>query len=202
MLVLIKDLLKRISDNYPEWDKLIVETLKNEEENDNGVKALEELTSVLKRIIEMLKNEEVTIEEIENLFENYDCKEYAMKYINAFLRTYRGFDSLRKLESDDIYKAKKCIDQIWEFYILRYNPYFDNQENVLLSDTEYRSVAREIDRITNLCIEHNFHVLAISKQFEDKSGLSSELCGYISKRIDDDFEKLKLNYIIYNLNAK
>lgn len=202
MLTLINDLLKGISNKYPEWDKLIVETLKNEGQNDNGVKALEELTSVLKQIIEMLKNEEVSTEEIKHLFENYDCKEYAMKYINAFLRIYRGFDSLRKLESNDIYKAKKCIDQIWEFYILRYNPYFDNQENVLLSDTEYRSVAREIELITNLCIEHNFHVFAISKQFEEKSGLSSELCEYISKKFEDDFEKLKLNYIIYKLNAK
>ena len=202
MLTLINDLLKKISNKYPDWDKLIVETLKNNEESNKGSNVLEELTSVLKKIIEMLKNEEVCIEDVESLFQNYECKEYAIRYINTFLRIYHNFDALRKLEKDDIYKAKKCIDEIWESYILRYNPYFDNQENALLSNDQYRTVAREIDRITDLCIEHNFHIFAISKQFEDKTGLSSELCSYISKKIDDDFEKLKLSYIIYNLEEK
>ena len=202
MLARINGLLKGMSDKYLAWDELIVETLKNETGDEKGVNALEELTSILKQVIEMLKNEDVHIEDVEKLFESYKCKEYAIKYINVILRTYHSFDALRKLEKDDIYKAKKCVDQIWESYILRYNPYFDNQENVLLNENEYKNVAREIDRITDLCLEHNFHVFAISKQFEDKSGLSSELCGYISKKIDEDFEKLKLSYIIYNLTEK
>ncbi len=202
MLALITDLIKGMSDEYPNWDELIVETLNNESGDDRGVDVLEKFTSILKKVIEMLKNEDVHIDDVEKLFEPYKCKEHAIKFINVILRTYNSFDALRKLEKDDIYKAKKCVDQIWESYILRYNPYFDNQESVLLNENEYKNVAREIDRITDLCLEHNFHVFAISKQFEDKSGLSTELCGYISKKIDEDFEKLKLNYIIYNLIEK
>ena len=202
MMTLIKDMFERISNKYKEWDILIVKVLNNEEDSSEGLKALEEFTDILKQIIEMLKNESVSMDEIQNLFENYACKEHAIKYIDAHLRTYHSFDAIRKLEKDDIYKAKRCIDQIWESYILRYNPYFDNQENRLLSDTEYRSVAREIDRLTDLCIERNFHILAISKQFEEKSGLSGELCNYISQKIDENFEKLKLSYIIYNITEK
>ncbi len=202
MLSLINGLLKGLSDKHQNWDKLIVGTLKNEEGNDKGINALEDLTMVLKQIIEMLKNEDVSIDEIEKLFEEYECKEYAIRYINTILRTYHSFDALRNLEKDDIYKAKQCVDQIWESYILRFNPYYDNQENILLKESEYKSVAREIERITEVCIEHNFHVFAILKQFEDKSGLSSELCGYISKKVDMDFEKLQLSYIIYNLSER
>ncbi len=200
MLTVIKDSLKSLSNKYDNWDELIVETLEKEGENGEGINALEEFTSILKRIIKMIKSEDLCIADVETLFESYGCKEYALRYINATLRTYHSFDSLRKLEIEDIYKAKRCVDQIWESYILRYNPYFSNPEGALLNDDEYRCVAKEIDRITDLCIEHNFHILAIIKQFQDKSGLSNELCRYISQKIDEDFEKLKLNYIIFNLS--
>ncbi|MEE1124604.1 MAG: hypothetical protein U0L18_01525 [Acutalibacteraceae bacterium] len=202
MLGSINKLLKDMSDKYPDWDKLIVETLSSSEVTDNGLNALDKFTSILKNIIEMLKSEVMCLEDVKNLFEAYECRDYTIKYISANLQTYHNFDALRKLENDDIYKAKKCVDQIWESYILRYNPFFDNQENVLLSANDYRSVAKEIDRIIDLCIENNLHVFAILKQVEDRSELSHELCEYISKKIDEDFDKLKLNYIIYNINNK
>lgn len=202
MLNLINDLFKGLENKHPDWDEIIVKILENEEKAENSVSILEELTSILNQVIEMIKKEDVSKEEVDVLFQEYKCKDYAIRYVNAVLQTYYNFDALRKLEQDDIYKAKKCIDQIWESYILRYNPYFINQDNLLLSDTEYRNVAKEIDRITDFCIERNFHVFAISKQFEDKSGLSSELCDYVSKRMDEDFEKLKLSYVIYNLDNK
>ena len=200
MLDFINTLIGEITKQFPEWDSQITKILSDDNEADESNKnIISAFTNMLKQFVEKVKGGEISETEICDYLAQYSCNEYAVRYIKRSLVKYRRFEPLRKLEREDIYKAKNCIDQIWTSYVLRHNPYFEEENNLLLTAQEYRDVAREIDNNTDICIGYNLHVKAISRHFIKETELSSELCEYIAAKIDADFDKLKLNYIIYKL---
>ena len=200
MLDFINTLIGEITKQFPEWDSQITKILSDDNEADESNKnIISAFTNMLKQFVEKVKGGEISETEICDYLAQYSCNEYAVRYIKRSLDKYRRFEPLRKLEREDIYKAKNCIDQIWTSYVLRHNPYFEEENNLLLTAQEYRDVAREIDNNTDICIGYNLHVKAISRHFIKETELSSELCEYIAAKIDADFDKLKLNYIIYKL---
>lgn len=202
MLDLVRNLVEEITKQFPDWDRQITQALDDDTEMDeSNQNLLDAFTNMLKQLVEKVKEHEILETTIYEFFKPYQCCDYATKYIKRALDKYRRLEPLRNLEREDIYKAKNCIDQIFTSYILRYNPYFDIENNILLTAQEYRDVAKEIDRNTDICVGYNLHVFAISKHFNQETGLSKELCDYIASKIDADFDKLKLNFIIYKLKS-
>lgn len=202
MLSAIQNSIKEMTRKFPNWDKEVAQFFQehNSQDGTPNEEMLDSFTELLTQILEYAKTEEGGYEKVISLLDSYACQEYASRYIKLKLRTFENFKPLRKLAENDIYKAKYCVDLIWSSYVLRFNPHLVFDEAVPLREDEFKSVAMQIDRFTDFCIDRSFCVSAIASELREDSDYPEALCDYIAGKIDADFEKLKLNYIIHKLS--
>lgn len=202
MLSAIQTSIKELTQKHPSWDRDVADFFEHGTTQDTNPdeEMLDNFTDLLSQIIEFAKSGELSSETAISLFDDYACKGYASKYIKLKLRTYNSYKALRELASTDIYKAKYCVDLIWSSYILRFNPHLVFDENVPLKEEEFKNVAVQLDRFTDFCIDRGYHISAIMFELKSDANFSDPLCEYIAEKIDSDFEKLKLNYIIHRIS--
>lgn len=202
MLSAIQNKIKEITRKFPNWDKEVAQFFEEHNSQDGAPneEMLDSFTELLTQILEYAKTDEGEYESVISLLDSYACQEYASRYIKLKLRTFENYNPLRKLAEKDIYKAKYCVDLIWSSYVLRFNPHLVFDEAVPLREDEFKSVAMQIDRFTDFCIDRSFCASAIASELREDSDFPEALCDYIAGKIDADFEKLKLNYIIHKLS--
>lgn len=204
MLFEFQNAIQELSKQIPSWDDDVTKILSDEEHTDGNEvqkQSLDKFTELLRTIVKQANDNSVPVNEIISLFENYKCYKFASIYIKRKMQTFEGFKVLRDLEKKDSYKTKFCIDLIWSSYIVRYNPYLNIETHSPISENEYISVADRLDAFVDMCVVRQLCASAICKELEDETGLSNDVCQYMAKKIDDDFEKLKLNFIIENLTS-
>ena len=199
--------IQELLNMNPDWDKEVTAFLENKnntdntDDNDTQRELLDKFTEVLEDIIEEANNSGIAIDEVVSLFEKKECYKFAKTYIKRKMQTFESFKVLRDLEKNDKIKAKFCIDLIWNSYILRYDPFLDFDSSSIISEKEYFSIGSCLDSFTDVCVVRLLCGSAISKELEEDSGLSTEICQYVAEKIDNDFEKIKLNYIVKRLSS-
>lgn len=205
MLSRFQSYIRDLTNEIPNWDSDVLEILSEEvqlDDNDIKKESLEKFTELLKVIINDANSNDISIEEVLSLFEDYKCKEFAGIYIKRKMQTFNAFKVLKNLENKDSYKAKFCIDLIWNSYVLRYDPYLNVEAQSPISENEYAALASRLDAFVDMCIARQLCASAIGKELEEETGLSNEICRYIAEKIDGDLEKLKLNFIIEKLTSR
>ena len=205
MLSRFQSYIRDLTNEIPNWDSDVLEILSEEvqlDDNDIKKESLEKFTELLKVIINEANSNDISIDEVLSLFEDYKCKEFAGIYIKRKMQTFNAFKVLKNLEKKDSYKAKFCIDLIWNSYVLRYDPYLNVEAQSPISENEYAALASRLDAFVDMCIARQLCASAIGKELEEETGLSNEICRYIAEKIDDDLEKLKLNFIIEKLTSR
>ncbi len=201
MELFIKELLKEISEKYPEWDDTVLKAVSDDDSEGENKPVMRMFTDILKKILQAAKeeNQEAAIEIITACFEPYKTKKFALRYIKQMLSKYHRLRPLRELERNDIYKAQCCVTHILERYVIRYDPYFDVKENGFFTEKEYKEIAMEMDRVVEICVEFNLYVSAIARRVQEETGLTPSFCDFIAKQIEASLDKLKLTYIICKL---
>lgn len=202
MLSTIQSQIKELSRKFPNWDQEVTQFFEEDDADDitPNTKILDAFTEILSQLLEYSKTGEISNEEAIAAFDGFVCKNYVSKYIKIKLRTYESYKPLRDLAAQDIYKAKYCVDVIWSSYILRFNPRLTFDENIPLNEESFKIVAMQLDRFTDYCVDRGYHIDAISYELKNNAGFSDVLCDYIAGKIDESFEKLKLNVILHRLS--
>lgn len=202
MLSTIQDRIAELTRKFPSWDRDVAQFFEDSDSQNNipNEEILDSFTDVLEQVLEYAKAEDGNYERAMSIFENYSCKEYVSRYIKLKLRTFENYKPLCDLAIKDIYKAKYCVDLLWTSYILRFNPHLVFDETVPLTEEQFKSVAMELDRFTDFCVDRGFCASAIAVELKENSGASEIICNYIAEKIDADFEKLKLNYVIHKIS--
>lgn len=203
MTTLINNKIKEMNQKYPNWDSVVAEFFENDNlpETAPNEDMLDAFTELLTSLVELAKNESLAIENIVSLLDDYACKDHAKKYIGLKLQRFNNYKPLRELAEVDIYKAKYCVDLIWNSYVLRFNPGLVFDETVPLEESDFKNVAVQLDRFTDFCVDRSFSLNAIIAEIKEDSCFVEPLCEYIAEKIDGDFEKLRLNYIIHRLSV-
>ncbi len=203
MAKIVEQLIEEVAAAHPQWDTQVLEALDGEKKRSEEVDAaFRAFHAAMRTLTQKIISGEVEEAAAKQAFENYQCKKRVVQYINRGLERYHAVDSLRALEKEDAYRAKKCVDQIWESYVFRFDPYFDAKENGYLEEEGYKSVAVQIDRITQVCVEYNLHLSAICQRIREEFGLSPMLCEHLAAKINEDLDRLKLTYILVNLREE
>ena len=203
MLTNFKKQIDTLTEKMPDWDERVFDFLSNnEEENKSGQKAIEELTIILDEVIKYAKQNDIPIDEVTFLFKGKKSEKYIIAYIQNYMDKYNDYKALRELEKSDQFMAKYCVDMIWSNYILRYDPFEDFKSNIQIDNESFNAIAIQLDAFVDRCISQLLTERAMSKALMDDSGLSENLCRYIADLINNDFEKLKLNYIVSMINKK
>lgn len=199
----IQNKIKEMNKKFPDWDCKIAAFFENSDvqEGDLNEDMLDAFTDLLTSLIELVKTEEIAVEDAVSLLDDYACKRYATKYIKLKLRNYNNYKPLRELAEADIYKAKCCVDLMWSSYVLRFNPHLVFDDSVPLKEADFKNVAVQLDRFTDFCVDRSYSISAIIEELKEDADFGESLCEYIAEKIDKDFEKLKLNYIIHRLSV-
>ena len=201
MLSTLRNRIKEVTQKFPNWDKEVAQFFgNNSQDSIPNEEILDNYTELLTQVLEYAKSEDGNFESAISIFDDYACQEYASRYIKLKLRTFENYKPLRKLAEKDIYKAKYCVDLLWSSYVLRFNPHLVFDDAVPLREEEFKSVAMQLDRFTDFCIDRGFCVSAIASELREDADFPDALCDYIAGKIDADFEKVKLNYIIHKLS--
>lgn len=204
MLKQFVDEINALEKEIPNWDEDVARFLSKEDDDsfdESGKTALQKLTELLNLIIKRANKQNLDTDDVIALFTKYKSGEYATNYIKRSMEIYRKFGILRKIEEENIYKAKQCIDLIWSNYILRYTPNMNFDTDTPISEDEYFVIASLLENFTDMCIKRQLSYEGILKILYDDSDMSSVICQYFAGKIDNDFEKLKLNYIIKKMTS-
>lgn len=122
-------------------------------------------------------------------------------YIKESLNAYYLAAPLRALAVKDAGKTEKVVCDIFNQVILRFNPEILNvPENLGFADQEALiSFLNMFDSFCSFIAERNFCYTAIENVVYNTFRFSKKMCTQISKIIDDNFQQIRMNYIIDRL---
>ena len=201
MISKLKKSLEDLNQQMPGWDESVFQILNSNENHDNYENSIEldAFTELLKSLVNQANNNDIPLEDVISLFKDYKCFDFASIYIKRKMQMFSVFKVLRDLEKNDLYKTKFFIDLIWNSYVIRFDPYLEIEKQSPISEKEYVSIASRLYSFSNMCAARRLCESAICKELEEETGLSNEICKYISEKIDCNMNNLKLNFVIDRL---
>lgn len=119
--------------------------------------------------------------------------------IASELRVFHAFSPLYTVYSESRFKAENIIDQIWQQYVLRFNPYRKIERPGSMSDEDMANLEKALDALADYCCMRMLHYDAIVQRIKQEINLPEGLCDYIARKIDKDYHEICLNHIITRL---
>lgn len=198
MLSQIQNELETISAQYPNWDSEIAQYLSNNSTQNSAPAPalLDFFSSMLARIVDLSKENELSTNDVLALFSKYACCSFMSDHLQKKMRTYYNLKALRDLARIDIYKAKYCVDLIWSSYILRVDPQLTFDETVPLSKDDFQTASAQLYGFTHFCIDRRLCFSAIATELRENMKFTEALSDYIATKIDNSFNDLQLNFIV------
>lgn len=205
MLTDIRKSIVELNKEYPEWDEVVSNFFNvASKDTDNDIKDIldkdEDIISafidILNKTIELAKKHDLNVDDVTSIFDQYTCKEDIQKRIKLSLNRYSSYKKIRDIAIESEFQAKYVLDTIWNMCILRYNANYKFEDDFPMTKEEFDRASNELDKLVNYCVYRQLHIKSIYKQLQEETGLSETICSYMAEKIDNDFEKLKLNFII------
>ncbi len=140
--------------------------------------------------------------EIEKFLNNDLVFAHLNEAIDDMLSAYYASSSIRALEKRKLDKAKECIEKIFNKGVLRFYPEIINEyEQYEFESTEtFSNFLNAFGSLCDFIIEQNFYYDSIVKALYNNMRLSKELCEYIAKLIEGNFQTMKLTLILKKLD--
>ena len=200
MFIEIRKRLAELDEKYINWEDTLLQLEDDNSESQDNFETASEIKSSFRSILDQLciiiKEHDAEEETIQEVFAKRKIAPLARKLINRKLIHYSSFAYLRKEERENPYNARLVFDLLWTQYILRMKKQNSFDPPFPVGEETYKVLAAELNAFADFCVSRQLHIDSIYEQLKDISGVSHDICMYISQTIDRDFEKLKLNYLI------
>ena len=121
------------------------------------------------------------------------------KLLDSRLKVFHAFAPLCALYAESHFKAENLIDQIWQQYVIRFNPDRRIERPANMTDEDMSDLEGALDAFADFCIVRMFHYDAIVQRIKQTANLPDDLCAYVARKIDRDYQELRMNYIISRL---
>ena len=171
----------------------------NGSENDNLYDTCFELLDYLRGI--MKSNNELNLNEI---LKQYVSKEIASKLIEIVSNTlihYIHFQPVRTLEIDHLMIMQMVIKDIFEHYMIRFDPNFIKQYNNYLfsSEEDLKNIIVTTEKLTMYYISYGFESAYVNDDFQNETGISDELVKTYTDCFELYYKELREEYIVSKL---
>lgn len=173
------------------------------DENDEGDGKTAEYIRRLQRILrqELKEGDE---EEIRTYLQQEQLRQEIIdaliKRAKEMLVFYRGFSLLRDLENKNKETLKGLISTVYQKYIIRYEPGYLNRMAADKYDREQLAyIADNINYLTEYYVSRSFNMPGMTRDLQDETGLSLDSCTYWAEIIEQNYQVLKMNYILEEL---
>ena len=190
-----------IENSEGDWRQILDNFLKDDfEEFSEEIKvAIEEFFDAYKE--DIISNNTHELNLIEKKIDNSLLYNNIHNYVRGQLRTYYLVAPLRSLAVQDANKASKAINDMFEQSVLRFNPQIiEKYEDYGFSNED--AMADVLNVFVSFCLfvaEENFYYTAIEDMVYKNFRLPKKICKLIAEIIDNNFQQIKINYIIERL---
>lgn len=196
----IKTAMEGLTQNYPEWIQLLDKYV--EEPDSEFPEELEATRRALAKFLSdacaEIKRGAIGETEFLKLFdEKYHSA--IQKLSEPYLRVFRAFAPLQAVYDESPAKAENLIDQIWQQYVIRFNPRRKIERPGDMTDDDMANLEGVLNSYAEYCVVRTLHYDAIIYRIQSEANLSDGLSAYIARKIDTDYQNLRLNYIVSQL---
>lgn len=192
------ELTSRYNDD---WKQILDGYLKGGEVSEEVEEYIEQFLFACKE--DMISDKQENWKKLEGKIQNDLLYDNLRNHVRESLSAYYSTAPLRVLDAQDAGKASKVVQETFECAILRfdiriidrYEKYgFPCQEALI----DFLNV---LDGFCSYMVERNFSRSSIEGYAKFNMRLSTKLCKQIAEIIDNNFQQLKINYIIDKLKT-
>lgn len=200
-LAKIRDTMQKLTQNDPDWMALFDGPV-----GGSGEEVPPEMEQVAKDVSDFLQGacDEIIAgnlgeTEFLDLFPA-GIRPAVRKMTDSRLRVFHAFAPLRTVYGENPSKAEALVDQIWQNYVVRFNPFRKFECPGDATDEDMSALEEVLDSFADFCVVRTLHYEGIFHRIKELSGLSDRLCSYIARRVESDYSELRLNYIVFKLD--
>lgn len=175
--------------------------LKKYSDNQDGTieeAVIDRFNEILEMAYLGIKNGDFDEIEVSKLFSD-ELQERVRSILSSRLKLFRDFSALRDMEKEKRIRAEYLVDSIWEQFVVRYSPEFEIDDIDGVSSDAISSLMDALDFISEMCVIRGYSYKAIVSEVKEQTDVSAEMSDYIARKINKDFEKLQLNYIVRSI---
>ena len=196
----IRAAMKEFTQQYPDWVQQLNQIA---ECSGNGIpEEMEPIHTSLTQLLSVACTEikRGAIEETEFFkFFPQELHPFVQKLIEPRLRVFHAFAPLCALYGENPAKAENIIDQIWQQFVIRFNPYRKIERPNSMTDADMSNLENALDAFAKYCGVRMFHYDAIIQRIKQVAALPDGLCAYIARKVDKDYQEIRMNYIVSRL---
>lgn len=201
MFEIAKNKYKKFSKSNPNWKEILFQKAEENDVSTNSAIA-NDFDDIISDLCDSIRTSECTLEDAISLFDP-DVQSSVQVQILSRLRPFFAFAAIRKFESNSKAQIENLIETIWQQRIIRRNPNFDiNAErdfNLEINNSDLNEFSLSLNAIVDHCISRLLNYDGMLHTLKVNTQISDDLCAYIARKIDKDYEELQRNYLIKRL---
>ena len=195
-----RGMIQKIKNQDSEWEEKIKKYL-SDEDNNTESELTEQFWEIMDSLCDAIRNGEGKKEAALDLF-GQGLKDEVNNLLSNALRPYYGFEFIRKNELDNADELMNLIDSIWPQYIEKRNPAFKldrSRYSFQVTEEEIEEFVVTLSAIVDHCISTLLNYEGMIYIIRRQTGVSEEMSSYIARKIERNFEELRINFIIKRL---
>lgn len=182
----------------PNWQSKVTDYLKDQESNHLDAELLRTFFELLTLVYKGLKEEIIDKETILSSF-NDELRDQVRRLVDNRLKSFYAFTPLRSVETEKYLQIEQFVDNIWAQYVLRFNPKIKTDNLFNINEKQVNELMAVIDGLAMHSVSRLLTYDGIVELISERTGMKEEFCSYLARKIDKDFNELRLNYIISKL---
>lgn len=193
-------MLKNLNNKYPDVIENLAQCAENPEAEipEHIQPSIKELDKLVRDACVEIRRENLDEEEFIALFpENIQAE--IQKLAEPRLRVFHAFTPLRNLYRESPSRAEYLVDQIWQYYVIRFDPDRRIERPSGITDDDMSKLEGVLDSFAEFCIARTLHYNGMLKKIKELSNMPDGLCEYIARKVDKDYQELRMNYLIEQL---
>lgn len=190
-------MIQSLQTSGNQWEELVL---------DEELEGEEELVEQIRRLHGLLRQElkDGEEEEIRAYLRKSGLRQEIIDALirraDGMLHFYRAFSFLRDMEKENADILKSFLSIVYQKYIIRYEPGYIKQMASGKYDAEkLDGVVNRINYLTDFYVSRSYNMLGMMRDLQYETGLSKDSCVYWAELIDQNYQMLKMNFILEEL---
>lgn len=143
------------------------------------------------------KEDEVSVTEFfRKIFDH--SADWILEEVRKSLRVFYLLSVFRMINNRNSEMGKRIIDYCFDYVILRFDPQFAGNYEDFGYETlqEFLDTARCLDGLVEYYVTRHWTQNAIVRDLKAETGLSEQICAYISFKMEENYHTLQMNTLM------
>lgn len=190
-------MIQKLRTTGTQWEELVFD--KDREGDEEIIVSIQRLVKILRQELKEGDEEEVR-RYLQKEQLQQDTIDALVSQAEEMLSFYKAFALFRELENKDVEVLRGWLSAIYQKYIIRYEPGYLNRMAIGKFDlNQVNDIADRMYYLTDYYVSRSYNLSGMARDLQDETGLSAEICMYWAEIIDQNYQTLKMNFILEEL---